>query len=385
MNKPHSPITFNRPVIVGNELDYIRKAVESMHTSGDGVFSRKAAALLEASLGVERVLLTPSCTAALEMCALLLGLQPGDEFIVPSFSFVSTANAFALRGARPVFADIREDTLNIDESRIEALITPRTRVLVVMHYGGVGCEMDAIEEIARRHDLVLVEDNAHGLFGRYRDRPLGTFAPLATLSFHETKNFTCGEGGALLVNDRQYAERAEFIRDKGTNRQQLFRGQVDKYTWVDLGSSYVLSDILSAYLFAQLEARDRILTERRRLWETYDEQLRGWVEQYGVRLPTVPPHCEQGYHVYYLVLPSLETRQELIAYLAKREITAVFHYVPLHLSSMGRTLGSAPDACPVTEQVSDRLLRLPFYLDLSGDDQQRVIDTIREFFERRRP
>jgi dTDP-4-amino-4,6-dideoxygalactose transaminase len=385
MNKPHSPITFNRPVIVGNELDYIRKAVESMHTSGDGVFTREAASLLERSLGVDRVLLTPSCTAALEMCALLLDLDPRDEFIVPSFSFVSTANAFALRGARPVFADIREDTLNIDESRIESLITPRTRVLVVMHYGGVGCEMDAIEEIARRHDLVLVEDNAHGLFGSYRGRPLGTFAPLATLSFHETKNFTCGEGGALLVNDPQYAERAEFIRDKGTNRQQLFRGQVDKYTWVDLGSSYVLSDILSAYLFAQLEARDRILTERRRLWETYDEQLRGWIEPYGVRLPTVPPHCEQGYHVYYLVLPSLETRQELIAHLAKREITAVFHYVPLHLSRMGRTLGSAPDGCSVTEQVSDRLLRLPFYLDLSGDDQQRVVDTIREFFEPRRP
>ena len=263
MNKPKSPITFNRPVIVGNELEYIRRAVESMHTSGDGIFSGKAAALLEQTLGVQRALLTPSCTAALEMCALLLDLQPGDEFIVPSFSFVSTANAFALRGARPVFADIREDTLNIDEARIEELISPRTRALVVMHYAGVGCEMEAIEDIARRHGLALVEDNAHGLFGRYRDRPLGTFAPLATLSFHETKNFTCGEGGALLINDPQYVERAEFIRDKGTNRQQLFRGQVDKYTWIDLGSSYVLSDILAAYLVAQLEARDRILADRR--------------------------------------------------------------------------------------------------------------------------
>lgn len=383
MNKPQSPIPFNRPVIVGNELEYIRQAVESMHTSGDGVFTGKAAALLEQVLGVQRALLTPSCTAALEMCALLLDLEPGDEFIVPSFSFVSTANAFALRGARPVFADIREDTLNIDETRIEELITPRTKALVVMHYGGVGCEMDTIDEIVRRHDLVLVEDNAHGLFGSYRDRALGTFAPLSTLSFHETKNFTCGEGGALLINDPQYAERAEFIRDKGTNRQQLFRGQVDKYTWIDLGSSYVLSDILSAYLFAQFEARDRILKDRRRLWETYDEQLRGWIEQHGVRLPTIPPHCIQGYHVYYIVLPSMEMRQELIAHLAQREITAVFHYTPLHLSRMGQLLGGTADACPVTEQVSDRLLRLPFYLDLSADDQQRVIDEIRSFFGHR--
>ena len=380
MNKPKSPITFNRPVIVGDELDYIRQAVESMHTSGDGVFTGKAAALLEQTLGVKRALLTPSCTAALEMCALLLDLEPGDEFIVPSFSFVSTANAFALRGARPVFADIREDTLNIDETRIEELITPRTKALVVMHYGGVGCEMDAIEKITRQHGLVLIEDNAHGLFGTYRDRPLGTFAPLATLSFHETKNFTCGEGGALLINDPKYADRAEFIRDKGTNRQQLFRGQVDKYSWIDLGSSYVLSDILSAYLFAQLEARDRILADRRRLWETYDEQLRGWIEDKGVRLPTIPPHCEQGYHVYYLVLPSLEMRQDLIAHLAAREIAAVFHYTPLHLSRMGQALGGAPDSCPVTARVSDRLLRLPFYLDLSVEDQQRVIDEIRRFF-----
>jgi dTDP-4-amino-4,6-dideoxygalactose transaminase len=382
MNKPGSPITFNRPVIVGNELDYIRQAVESMHTSGDGVFTGKASSLLQESLGVERALLTPSCTAALEMCALLLDLGPEDEFVVPSFSFVSTANAFALRGARPVFADIREDTLNIDETRIEERITSRTRALVVMHYGGVGCEMDAIEEIARRHDLVLVEDNAHGLFGRYRGRALGTFAPLATLSFHETKNFTCGEGGALLVNDPAYAERAEFIRDKGTDRQRLFRGQVDKYTWVDLGSSYVLSDILAAYLFAQLEARERILQTRRRLWARYDERLRGWIEDHGVRLPTVPSHCEQGYHVYYLVMPSLDVRQRLIDHLAAREIAAVFHYTPLHRSRMGRALGGDDPSCPVTERISDTLLRLPFYLDLTDDDQQRVVDEIRGFLER---
>jgi dTDP-4-amino-4,6-dideoxygalactose transaminase len=380
MSESHTPITFNRPVLAGNELDYIRQAVESMHTSGDGTFTAKASALLEQALGVRRALLTPSCTAALEMCALLLDLESGDEFIVPSFSFVSTANAFVLRGAKPVFADIREDTLNIDESRLEALITPRTKALVVMHYGGVGCEMDAILEIARRHDLHVVEDNAHGLFGRYRGQPLGTFAPLATLSFHETKNFTCGEGGALLVNDPAYTERAEFIRDKGTNRQQLFRGQVDKYSWVDLGSSYVLSDILAAFLYAQLEGRDRVLKTRRELWDRYDEQLRGWIEEHDVRLPTVPAHCDQGYHIYHIVLPSLERRQALIAHLKQRGIAAVFHYTPLHRSRIGLALGGEAYPCPVSERVSDCLLRLPFYNDLSEADQQRVIDEVKAFF-----
>jgi len=381
MNDANKPITFNRPVIVGDELEYIRRAVESMHTSGDGLFTARASGLLEQELGVPRVLLTPSCTAALEMSALLLELAPGDEFILPSFCFVSTANAFVLRGAVPRFCDIREDTLNIDEAQIEALITPRTRALVAMHYGGVGCEMERILDVARRHDLQVVEDNAHGLFGRYRGRPLGSFGRLATLSFHETKNFTCGEGGALLINDPALVERAEFIRDKGTNRQQLFRGQVDKYTWVDLGSSYVLSDILAAYLYAQLEQRQRILDLRRRLWERYDEQLRGWIEEHGVRLPGVPAHCEQGYHVYYLLLPSLERRQALIEHLQQREIAAVFHYTPLHLSRMGRGFGGDNTACPVTERVSDCLLRLPYYLDLSEGDQQRVIDALRGFFE----
>ena len=380
MSDPSRSITFNRPVIVGNELEYIRQAVESMHTSGDGFFTHRTAALLEEELGVHRALLTPSCTAALEMCALLLDLRPGDEVIVPSFSFVSTVNAFALRGAQPRFADIREDTLNIDENRIEELITPRTRALVAMHYAGVGCEMDAIGELVRKHELQLVEDNAHGLFGAYRGRPLGTFAPLATLSFHETKNFTCGEGGALLINDPSFDQRAEIIRDKGTNRQQFFRGQVDKYSWVDLGSSYVLSDILAAFLFAQLEARQRVLSARRALWERYDTQLRGWIEEYGVRLPTIPPHCKQAYHIYYMVLPSLQLRQRLIEHLKRSDIVAVFHYVPLHGSRMGLSLDGAEARCPVTERVSDRLLRLPFYLDLAEEAQQRVIDEVRAFF-----
>jgi dTDP-4-amino-4,6-dideoxygalactose transaminase len=382
MSDSDSAITFNRPVLVGKELDYIRQAVESMHTSGDGMFTRKTAELLEQTLGAKRVLLTPSCTAALEMSALLLDLRPGDEVVVPSFSFVSTVNAFVLRGARPIFADIREDTLNLDESTLDALITARTKAIVLVHYAGVGCEMREILEIARRRGVQLIEDNAHGLFGQYRGSNLGTFAPLATLSFHETKNFTCGEGGALVINDPQYIERAEVIRDKGTNRQQFFRGQVDKYTWTDLGSSYVMSDILAAYLYAQLEARERILSTRRALWERYDQQLRGWIEEHDVRLPTVPAHCSQAYHIYYLILPSLEIRQALIEHLKLKEITSVFHYTPLHRSTMGLSVGAAEQDCPVTQRVSDRLLRLPYYTDLSETDQQRVIDEIRSFFGR---
>jgi dTDP-4-amino-4,6-dideoxygalactose transaminase len=382
MSDSDSAITFNRPVLVGKELDYIRQAVESMHTSGDGMFTRKTAELLEQTLGAKRVLLTPSCTAALEMSALLLDLRPGDEVVVPSFSFVSTVNAFVLRGARPIFADIREDTLNVDESTLDALITARTKAIVLVHYAGVGCEMREILEIARRRGVQLIEDNAHGLFGQYRGSNLGTFAPLATLSFHETKNFTCGEGGALVINDPQYIERAEVIRDKGTNRQQFFRGQVDKYTWTDLGSSYVMSDILAAYLYAQLEARERILSTRRALWERYDQQLRGWIEEHDVRLPTVPAHCSQAYHIYYLILPSLETRQALIEHLKLKAITSVFHYTPLHRSTMGLSIGAAEQECPVTQRVSDRLLRLPYYTDLSETDQLRVIDEIRSFFGR---
>ena len=378
MSNANKPITFNRPVIVGDELEHIRRAVESMHTSGDGLFSARAAGLLEQELGVPRVLLTPSCTAALEMCALLLRLEPGDEFILPSFCFVSTANAFVLRGAVPRFCDIREDTLNIDEERIEALITPRTRAIVAMHYGGVGCEMDAILELARRHDLQVVEDNAHGLFGRYRGRPLGSFGTLATLSFHETKNFTCGEGGALLVNDRRYAARAEMIRDKGTNRKQLFRGEVDKYTWVDLGSSYVLSDILAAFLFAQFEQRERVLETRRQLWERYDRELRGRVEQHGVRLPVVPAHCRQAHHIYYLLLPSAEARTAFIAHMERAGISCVFHYTPLHRQSHYlRWDDGLREGLPVTDRIYESSLTLPLYPDLSQGDVERVVTAVR--------
>jgi dTDP-4-amino-4,6-dideoxygalactose transaminase len=307
------------------------------------------------------------------MAALLLDTQPRDEVLVPDFTFVSTINAFVLRGARPVFIDIRPDTLNLDETQLEQLITPRTKAIVPVHYAGVGCEMDAILEIAGRHNIAVVEDNAHGLFGKYKGKYLGTFGCLATQSFHETKNFTCGEGGALLINDLQYVERAEIIREKGTNRSRFFRGQVDKYTWVDIGSSYLPSDILAAFLYAQLEALEQIQEKRRRIWEYYYTHLSGWAQDHGVRLPIVPPHCEQPYHMFYLLLPSLKQRQALIAHLKAQSILAVFHYLPLHLSDMGRRFGGNAGDCLVTEDVSDRLLRLPFYNDLSETEQERVI------------
>lgn len=372
-------IPFNRPLMVGNELEYMTQAVQAGHISGDGPFSKRCHAFLEQALGVPKALLTTSCTHALEMAALLLDIQPGDEVIVPSFTFVSTVNAFVLRGARPVFADIRPDTLNLDETRLEALITPRTKAIIVVHYAGVGCEMDRVMDIAARHGVPVIEDNAHGLFGMYQGRYLGTFGALATQSFHETKNFQCGEGGALLINDPQYAERAEILREKGTNRSRFFRGQVDKYTWVDIGSSYLPSDLLAAYLYAQFEARDAIQARRKQIWETYDEALQGWAAERGVGLPVVPPHCQQAYHMFYLLLPSLDVRQALIEHLKARGILAVFHYLPLHLSEMGLRFGGQPGDCPVTEDISDRLLRLPFYSTLEPGEQALVVEALRAF------
>ena len=372
-------IPFNRPFATADELDYIRAAIATPKFSGDGTFTRRCHVLLEQSLGVQKALLTTSCTHALEMAALLLNVGPGDEVLVPSFTFPSAANAFVLRGARPVFADIRADTLNIDEIQIEQRITARTKGIFLVHYAGVGCEMDTIMAIAHRHQIAVIEDNAHGLYGKYRGRYLGTLGPLAALSFHETKNFSCGEGGALLINDEQFNQRAEVLREKGTDRSRFFRGEVDKYTWIDVGSSYLPSDLLAAFLCAQLEHREHIQSMRRQIWQTYARELASWAKTNGVRLPTVPPECEQSYHMFYVIMPSRESRQALISHLSGFGILAVFHYLPLHLSPMGLRFGGRQGDCPISEDLSDRLLRFPFFTGMSSSEQSQVIDAVRAF------
>jgi dTDP-4-amino-4,6-dideoxygalactose transaminase len=379
MTSRPNTIPFNRPAIVGKELFYISQAIHNGAAAGDAEFTLKCHSFLEHLLNVPRVLLTASCTHALEMAALLLRVRPGDEVIVPSFTFVSTANAFALHGAKPVFADIRTDTLNIDETQLEQLITPRTKAIVVVHYAGVACEMGAICAIGKRHNIPIVEDNAHGLFGRYRGRYLGTFGTFATQSFHETKNVTCGEGGALVINEVDYVPRAEVIREKGTNRKQFFRGEVDKYTWVDFGSSYLPADLLAAFLYAQLEAWEDTQRRRQRIWERYDSDLADWADTRGIRRPCVPPECSQAFHMYYLLLPSLHVRQRMITHLQSHGIHSTFHYQPLHLSTMGRHYGGRLGACPISESISDRLLRLPFYRELSEDDLHRITTAVKSF------
>lgn len=372
-------IPFNKPTTVGKELEYVQQALEKGHVSGDGEFTKKAHKFIENIIGVPRVLLTTSCTHALEMSAILLNFQEGDEVIVPSFTFVSTVNAFVMRGAKPVFCDIRPDTLNIDENKLEALITDKTKAIVPVHYAGVACEMDTIMEIAERHNIAVVEDNAHALFGKYRGKYLGTFGKLATQSFHETKNFHCGEGGALLINDPELIERSEIIREKGTNRSRFFRGQVDKYTWVDIGSSYLPSDMLGAFLYGQLENYELIQSKRAEIWHRYHRNLSDWAEEHRVQLPIVPEYAEQAYHMYYMLLPSLEVRTNFIAYLKEHGIHSVFHYLPLHISDMGKSFGGEIGDCPVTENVSDRLLRLPFYFDLTEAEQMRIISALHNF------
>lgn len=374
--KVHYKIPFNRPCFVGNEQKYISEAIASGKISGDGMFTAKCQAYFERKLGVRKAFLTTSCTHALEMAALLLNIRPKDEVVLPTFTFVSTVNAFVLRGATPVFADIHSDTLNLDERKIARLISPHTKAICVVHYAGVGCEMDSILQIAKQRGIAVVEDNAHGLFGLYKGKHLGTFGCLATQSFHETKNITCGEGGALLINDAKYIERAEIIREKGTNRSQVFRGLADKYTWTDIGSSYLPSDILAACLWAQLEAQSKIQKARARIWNYYYSSLKDWAVKENVRMPLIPPHCTQPYHMFYLLMPSLKDRQVLIKRLKSKSILAVFHYLPLHLSPMGHKFGAQPGACPVAEQISDRILRLPFYNTLSRADQDKVIESI---------
>jgi dTDP-4-amino-4,6-dideoxygalactose transaminase len=372
-------IPFNRPCLSGNELKYIAEAISLGHIAGDGTFTRRCREFLQSQLGVRSALLTTSCTHALEMAAMLLDIGPGDEVIVPSFTFVSTVNAFVLRGATPVFADIRPDTLNLDEELLESLITPRTKAIVPVHYAGVGCAMEVIGDIANRHGIAVVEDNAHGLFARYQGRLLGTFGCMATQSFHETKNIICGEGGALLINDQRYVERAEILREKGTDRSRFFRGQVDKYTWVDIGSSYLPSDVLAAFLYAQLESYEVINDKRGRIWRRYREALEDWAAIHQVQMPYVPEQAEHSNHMFYLLLPTLEDRQALIGHLKARGILAVFHYLPLHLSAMGTGFGGQVGQCPVTERVSDCLVRLPLYNDLSEGEQEAVVEAVMSF------
>jgi len=372
-------IPFNRPALVGRELEYIADAVRAGHASGGGPYTARCQDLLRMSLAADDVVLTTSGTAALEVAALLLDIGPGDEVVVPSFTFPSTAGAFVLRGATPVFVDIRPDTLNLDEGQLESVLTPRTKAIVVVHYAGIGCEMDHILATAAERGIAVVEDNAHGLFGRYKGRYLGTLGQLAAQSFHETKNFACGEGGAIVVNEPAYAERAQNICDKGTNRAQFFTGDVDRYTWVDLGSSYRPSDILAAYLYAQLEARETIFGKRMAIWETYHARLASWAEHNQVALPVVPPYCDQSYHMYYVLLADRDRRDRLIAHLAQLGISAVFHYSPLHRSAMARRLGADGSSCPVSDSVSERMVRLPFYTDLTPADQDRVVDGVTAF------
>lgn len=372
-------IPFNRPSFVGTEQLYLRQAIGNGHISGDGPFTKLCNEQLALMLKAKNVLLTTSCTHALELTALLLNIEPGDEVLVPSFTFVSTANAFCLFGATPIFVDIRSDTLNLDESKIAAKITARTKAIVCMHYAGIGCEMDEIMQIASNYGLSVIEDNAHGLFGRYHGRPLGSFGRMATQSFHETKNMSCGEGGALVINDEALIDRAEILREKGTNRKRFFQGLIDKYSWVDLGSSYLPSDLLAAYLYAQLEAREQIQARRAAIWSRYEVELQEWCSQNRVKLPFVPEHCEHPYHLFYLIMPTETIRNEFIAYMEQNNILAPFHYLPLHSSPMGTRFGAKKGDCPISEQVSGCLVRLPLYNSMSCSEQDAVIEAVRSF------
>jgi dTDP-4-amino-4,6-dideoxygalactose transaminase len=369
-------IPFNKVFISGNELQYIEQSIANSHVSGDGPFTLKCHAWLKTYFSSPKSLLTTSCTHALEISAMLLDIKPGDEVVIPAFTFVSTVNAFVRQGAKPIFVDIRPDTLNIDESLLEENITQRTRAIIVVHYAGVGCEMDEIQRIASKYDIPVIEDNAHGMFGRYRGQKLGTFGIVSALSFHETKNISCGEGGALIINDSRYIERAEIIREKGTDRSRFFRGQVDKYTWVDIGSSFLPSDMLAAFLYAQLEAEELIQSKRKAIWQKYHQGLLDWADINHIVVPFIPDHCKQPFHMFYLLLPSIDNRGAFIKHLKDQGILSVFHYLPLHLSKMGQKFGGEPGSCPVTEDISGRLVRLPFFTGLGESEQQRVIDTI---------
>ena len=376
-------IPFNKPFIAGKELFYIAQAViENNHTAGDGPFTKKCQLWLEERLGCRKVLLTHSCTAALEMSAILADIEPGDEIIMPSYTFVSTASSFVLRGGVPVFIDIRPDTLNINENMIEAALTARTRAILPVHYAGISCEMDIIMDIAGRHNLFVIEDAAQGIMSTYKGRPLGSIGHFGVCSFHETKNIISGEGGALLINDEKFVERAEIIREKGTNRSKFFRGQVDKYTWVDVGSSYLPSDIIAAFLYAQMENADQIIAKRNLLYALYMEDLRPLAEKGYIQLPFILNDCCSNGHIFYIITRSLKERTELAQFLKDQDIMAVFHYVPLHSSPAGKLYGRTNGTLEVTERVSDCLLRLPLYYEMRDDDVHFVTGKIRNFYKR---
>lgn len=369
-------VPFNIPYMTGKELFYIAEAHFNNMLAGDGPFTKKCHAWLEEKTGTKKALLTHSCTASLEMAAILANIEPGDEVIMPSYTFVSTANAFVLRGGVPVFVDIRPDTLNIDETKIEAAITSKTKAIVAVHYAGVGCEMDIIMAIAKRHDLLVIEDAAQGVFALYKGKTLGTIGHIGCYSFHETKNIISGEGGALLINDERFIERAEIIREKGTNRSQFFRGQTDKYTWIDVGSSYLPGEVIAAFLWAQLEEAENITTRRLQIWDRYHSELEQLETENTLARPFIPAHCQHNAHMYYVLLDSLETRTKVIDHLRESEIHSVFHYVPLHSSPAGKKYGRTHGEMLNTDSLSDRLLRLPMWLDLSETQQDRVIEAI---------
>jgi dTDP-4-amino-4,6-dideoxygalactose transaminase len=373
-------IPFNKPFLVGKELFYVAQSVLSGQISGDGLFTKKCNALMEEKFNAKKVLLTHSCTAALEMAAMLCEIEQGDEVILPSFTFVSTANAFYLRGAKLIFVDIRPDTLNIDETKIEPAITDRTKVIVPVHYAGVACEMDIIMDIAKRHNLYVVEDAAQGVNSKYKDKYLGPIGDIGANSFHETKNFLCGAGGAIVLNNEKFIERAEIIREKGTNRSKFFRGEVDKYTWVDIGSSYLPSDLLAAFLFAQLENMDKINNRREKIFNYYYKALIPLVNDGKIRMPYISSECQSNCHLFYIILENENIRNKLIDHLKSKGILSVFHYLPLHLSPIGRKMGYKEGQLPVTESYSERLLRLPFYFELLESDQDQIIYQIKRFF-----
>lgn len=376
-------IPFNKPYMSGKELDYIRQSVLNNHISGDGPFTKKCHEFMEKSLMAKKVLLTVSCTAALEMAAMLCGIKDSDEVIMPSFAHPSTANAFYIRGARPVFVDIRPDTSNIDERKIEDAVTVRTKAIVVVHYAGIGCDMDAITDIAKRHNLFIVEDAAQGFYAEYKGRFLGTIGDIGAFSFHETKNIICGEGGAIVINNEAFFEAAEIIRDKGTDRSKFFRGEVDKYRWVQKGSSYLPSDLLAAYLYAQIENKDRILERRKQIYDFYLRHIEPMAKEGFLSLPVTPYHCKGNGQLFHILLNDEAERDALIIYLEARGISAVFHFLPLHLSPVGMTLGYHEGMLPVTESVSNRLLRLPFFYEIKQHEQEMVVDAIRTFFAKR--